>query len=118
MECTILYLLFICDRENEFILAYKHTLQAQAGDDNFFTALEYGLPPTGGWGMGIDRLCMFLTDSPDIKVTIVMMLVSFIYAISLFLLHLTMFHLSLAGSDVFSQALKIVILRNLPEHFS
>lgn len=37
-------------------------------DDNFCTALEYGLPPTAGWGMGIDRVAMFLTDSNNIKV--------------------------------------------------
>ena len=42
--------------------------EAQVIDENFCTALEYGLPPTAGWGMGIDRVTMFLTDSNNIKV--------------------------------------------------
>lgn len=48
-----------------------HTTQgddeAMAVDDGFCKSLEYGLPPTGGWGMGIDRMAMLLADHDNIK---------------------------------------------------
>jgi lysyl-tRNA synthetase class 2 len=49
------------------IKANSGDLEIPPGDEDFCTALEYALPPTAGWGLGIDRLCMLLTQVHSIR---------------------------------------------------
>jgi len=51
----------------EETLAKKGAETAMQMDDDYIRALEYGMPPTAGWGMGIDRFTQFLADQPTTK---------------------------------------------------
>jgi len=57
--------------QEEKKLAKEGFEEAQVMDEDYIRALEYGMPPTAGWGMGIDRFTAIVTDSASIKDVII-----------------------------------------------
>jgi len=55
------------DQKDRFLQQIQEKEEGATMDEDYITALEYGLPPTAGEGIGIDRLTMLLTDSPSIR---------------------------------------------------
>ena len=62
------------DPDDQYQRFLEQVHQAQAGDEeahrmdlDFIQAMQHGMPPAGGLGIGIDRLCMFLLDVPNIR---------------------------------------------------
>ncbi|MDF2066920.1 MULTISPECIES: lysine--tRNA ligase [Bacillaceae] len=53
--------------EEQALLKSNGDLEAMEMDEEYLTAMEYGMPPISGWGFGIERLLMVLTDSETIK---------------------------------------------------
>ena len=53
--------------EEEMNLARKGLEEYQVVDEDYLRALEYGMPPTAGWGMGIDRFTAIVTNQPSLK---------------------------------------------------
>ena len=55
------------DQKGRFLEQIREKEEGAMMDEDYIAALEYGLPPTSGEGIGIDRLTMLLTDSPSIR---------------------------------------------------
>ena len=64
MVCLLIILNLICCKSG------MSDPESMLPDEGFCTALEYGLPPTAGWGCGLDRLTALLTNTTNIRETI------------------------------------------------